>query len=228
MGRRNRKKRTSSEEDESLERRYLKRQKVAETKDGAKTPSEDVGSAREGNDQEGKTTIDKVEQLRLKKQRRKELKRAKEERKMRQGEEEKKLIIEAAAAAGKRRKDKKSKDEVEEAASKQSTFRTLKKAVQCQDVVVGQGPPVRRGSKVRVSYTLRAKNRYGKVLDSSKNFSFRLGGGEVIEGWDIGVEGMRLGGRRYLIVPPKAGYGRQNIGAGPGAILFFDVTVIGL
>ena len=80
--------------------------------------------------------------------------------------------------------------------------------------------------KIQVQYTLRAKHRTGKILDSSEHFSFRLGRGEVIEGWDIGVQGMRSGGgRRYLMVPPDAGYGRKNVGAGVGGILFFDITV---
>jgi len=53
-----------------------------------------------------------------------------------------------------------------------------------------------------------------------------LGRGEVIEGWDLGVLGMRHGGgRRYLLVPPEAGYGRKNVGAGVGGMLFFDITV---
>lgn len=48
----------------------------------------------------------------------------------------------------------------------------------------------------------------------------------VIKGWDIGVVGMKVGGRRQLIVPPKAGYGGEDIGAGPGAVLFFDITLL--
>ena len=93
-------------------------------------------------------------------------------------------------------------------------------------VVVGKGPEVQPRKKVRVKYTLKAKNQFGKRLDHSDSFGFRLGRGEVIEGWDIGVMGMRQGGRRYLVVPPEAGYGRKNVGAGVGGILFFDVTVL--
>jgi len=105
-------------------------------------------------------------------------------------------------------------------------FMTLRKNVQYQDVTIGTGPVVQDRKKIRVKYTLRATHQYGKVLDSSESFGFRLGRGEVIEGWDIGVQGMRHGGgRRYLIVPPDAGYGRKNIGAGVGGILFFDITV---
>lgn len=92
--------------------------------------------------------------------------------------------------------------------------------------MVGKGPVVQDRKKVRVAYMLRAKHRYGKILDSSQDFGFRLGRGEVIDGWDIGVQGMRRGGKRHLIVPSQAGYGNQNIGAGKGGILFFELTVI--
>ena len=98
--------------------------------------------------------------------------------------------------------------------------------VQYQDILVGKGPVVQDRKKVRVSYVLRVGNKRGKILDSSDDFAFRLGRGEVIKGWDIGVQGMLQGGTRYLIVPPEAGYGRDNIGGGSGAILFFEVTVL--
>ena len=50
----------------------------------------------------------------------------------------------------------------------------------------------------------------------------------VIQGWDIGLLGMHEGGRRKLIVPPKAGYGSQDIGAGSGAMLYFDITLLSI
>jgi FKBP-type peptidyl-prolyl cis-trans isomerase len=78
---------------------------------------------------------------------------------------------------------------------------------------------------VTVKYKLTA-GKFGATLDSSKKFSFRFAMGEVIQGWEIGMEGMRQGGKRRLIVPPKAGYGSQDIGAGSGAILYFDITLL--
>lgn len=60
--------------------------------------------------------------------------------------------------------------------------------------------------RVIVSYTLRANDQQGEILDSAKSFSFRLGRGEVVQGWDIGLAGMKGGGERVLIVPPAAGY----------------------
>jgi FKBP-type peptidyl-prolyl cis-trans isomerase len=50
--------------------------------------------------------------------------------------------------------------------------------------------------------------------------------GEVIEGWEIGMKGMKQGGIRHIIVPPKAGYGTKDIGGGAGAILYFEVTLL--
>lgn len=98
---------------------------------------------------------------------------------------------------------------------------TLRMGVKYIDVVEGKGDRVAEdGILVNVSYKLKA-GKFGAVIDSSKKFSFRVGKREVITGWDIGVVGMREGGRRHLIVPPKAGYGSEDIGAGPGATLFF-------
>ena len=107
----------------------------------------------------------------------------------------------------------------------ESGFRTLEMGVKCMDVTVGKGNVVQNYSLVKVMYKLTG-GKFGAVIDSSKNFTFRVGKGEVIRGWDVGVLGMAVGGRRKLIVPPKAGYGGEDIGAGPGALLYFDITVI--
>ncbi len=102
--------------------------------------------------------------------------------------------------------------------------RTLELGVKCRDVVIGKGPTVENNSLVTVMYKL--KSGKGILIDSSKKFVFRVGKGNVIRGWDIGVVGMAVGGTRKLIVPPKAGYQGQDIGAGPGALLYFDITVL--
>lgn len=106
-----------------------------------------------------------------------------------------------------------------------SGMTTLQMGVQYKDVVVGTGVMAKNKSLLTMSYKLTG-GKFGAVLDSSKSFKFRLGKGEVIQGWDIGCQGMREGGRRKLVVPPKAGYGSQDIGAGPGATLFFDITLL--
>lgn len=102
---------------------------------------------------------------------------------------------------------------------------TLRLGVQYLDLVVGTGMLVQDKMAVTVKYRLTG-GKFGTVLDSSNKFAFRLGKGEVIQGWDIGLQGMRVGGKRKLIVPPKAGYGSQDIGAGAGAMLYFDITLL--
>jgi FK506-binding nuclear protein len=102
---------------------------------------------------------------------------------------------------------------------------TLRLGVKYNDITVGTGNMVQDRAMVTVKYKLTA-GKFGATLDSSKKFSFRFAMGEVIQGWEIGMEGMRQGGKRRLIVPPKAGYGSQDIGAGSGAILYFDITLL--
>lgn len=97
------------------------------------------------------------------------------------------------------------------------------------DKSVGDGPEARPGDRVKVHYVGKLKTT-GKVFDAStkKPFTFRLGAGEVIRGWDIGVKGMRVGGQRTLTIPPEKAYGRH--GAPPqipgNAWLVFDVKLL--
>jgi len=111
------------------------------------------------------------------------------------------------------------------ASSKVGGMTTTRLGVQYKDKVIGKGKLLRDGKPITVKYELTG-GKFGAVLDSSNKFTFRPGMGEVIQGWDIGLEGMREGGRRKLIIPPKAGYGGKDIGAGPGALLYFDVTLL--
>lgn len=87
--------------------------------------------------------------------------------------------------------------------------------------------PARRGDTVRVKYEGRLHSD-GTVFDSSAAFTFELGAGEVIKGWDEGVDGMRVGEARRLTVPPKLGYGKRGSPPeiGPDATLVFDVTLL--
>jgi FKBP-type peptidyl-prolyl cis-trans isomerase len=103
---------------------------------------------------------------------------------------------------------------------------TCRLGVQYIDKKVGKGPIAQKKSLVTVKYQLRGGSPNGPLLDSSKRFKLRLGKGEVIQGWEIGLEGMQQDGVRHLIVPPKAGYGSQDIGAGSGAMLYFDITML--
>ena len=104
---------------------------------------------------------------------------------------------------------------------------TLAMGVRALDLSVGSGPEVQERKTVRVKYVGRLGSSTGTVFDRG-TIGFRLGKGEVIKGWDVGVRGMRAGGRRRLTVPPKAGYGAQRSGSiPPNSTLVFDVTVEG-
>ena len=107
----------------------------------------------------------------------------------------------------------------------ESGAKTLELGVKAIDVVIGKGQVVQNNSLVTVRYKLKG-GKFNTVIDSSKKFIFRVGKGEVIQGWEGGVQGMAVGGTRKLVVPPKAGYGGKDIGAGPGALLYFDITVL--
>jgi FKBP-type peptidyl-prolyl cis-trans isomerase FkpA len=100
------------------------------------------------------------------------------------------------------------------------------------DLVVGTGTIAQTGSLVAVAYTgwLHDSSRpeaKGTQFDSSPNFSFRLGAGSVIRGWDQGVVGMRVGGQRRLVIPPELAYGNQSPGnpIPANATLVFDITL---
>jgi FKBP-type peptidyl-prolyl cis-trans isomerase FkpA len=105
------------------------------------------------------------------------------------------------------------------------------------DEQVGTGNEAASGRRVTVHYTgwLYDKSREGHKgakFDSSRDrnepFSFRLGAGEVIHGWDQGVAGMKVGGRRTLTIPPDLGYGSSGAGGviPPNATLVFDVELL--
>ena len=121
---------------------------------------------------------------------------------------------------------KEEKKKMKDKEPEQEEFQTLELGVQSQDVTIGTGTVVKDRSKVRVRYTLRAEHKNGKILDSKTDFEFQVGKGDVIKGWDIGLMGMRQGGVRHLLVPPAAGYGSRNVGAGHGGMLFFEVNLI--
>jgi FKBP-type peptidyl-prolyl cis-trans isomerase FkpA len=99
-----------------------------------------------------------------------------------------------------------------------------------QDLVVGTGQEVVKGKVAVVEYTGWLAD--GRVFDSSKNmgkpYSFPLGQRRVIAGWDEGVAGMRVGGKRLLVIPPELGYGQYGAGGliPGGATLIFEVTLL--
>ena len=99
-----------------------------------------------------------------------------------------------------------------------------------EDLVVGNGDTAAAGQRVSVHYTGWTTD--GKKFDSSKDrgqaFIFSLGRGEVIRGWDEGVAGMKVGGKRKLTIPPELGYGSRGAGKviPPNATLLFEVELL--
>jgi peptidylprolyl isomerase len=103
--------------------------------------------------------------------------------------------------------------------------------LQYWDIVVGTGATAAPGNTVKVHYTGFLTN--GEKFDSSRDrgepFSFPLGAGQVIKGWDEGVAGMKVGGQRQLRIPPQLGYGPSGTGPiPPNATLVFDVELLGV
>lgn len=108
--------------------------------------------------------------------------------------------------------------------------------LQIIDTQVGTGAEAQPGRTVTVHYTgwLYNDGQQGGKFDSSRDrgdpFQFPLGAGHVIQGWDRGVAGMKVGGQRSLIIPPEMGYGARGAGGviPPNATLKFDVELLGV
>ena len=100
------------------------------------------------------------------------------------------------------------------------------------DEVVGEGPEAVAGKTVSVHYTGRliTGRKFDSSLDRGVPFQFKLGAGQVIKGWDLGVAGMKVGGKRQLTIPPDMGYGAAGAGGviPPNATLVFDVELLGV
>ena len=100
------------------------------------------------------------------------------------------------------------------------------------DLVVGTGRQAELGDTASVHYTgwLENGKKFDSSVDRNEPFSFRVGAGRVIKGWDEGVQGMKIGGKRKLIIPPDLGYGSRGAGnvIPPNATLTFDVELLDL
>ena len=116
--------------------------------------------------------------------------------------------------------------------SAEPTFEAPKELIK-EDVKVGDGPEAETGDEVKVHYTgrlLKTNAKFDSSLDRKDPFTFKLGEGAVIKGWDQGVVGMKVGGKRTLIIPPELGYGSRGAGGviPPNATLVFDVELLGV
>ncbi len=100
-----------------------------------------------------------------------------------------------------------------------------------EDTLVGTGEEALVGKKVTVHYTgtFADGTKFDSSLDRGTPFEFSLGAGEVIKGWDQGVAGMKVGGKRKLVIPPDLGYGDRAIGPIPAnSTLYFEVELLGV
>jgi FKBP-type peptidyl-prolyl cis-trans isomerase len=112
-----------------------------------------------------------------------------------------------------------------------SNYKIIKmdNGLQIQDIVVGKGPAAKSGDMVSVNYsgTFTDGKKFDSSYDRGVPFSFKLGAGQVIQGWDLGVVGMKVGGKRKLVIPPTLGYGPNDYGPIPGnSTLIFEVELV--
>jgi FKBP-type peptidyl-prolyl cis-trans isomerase len=107
---------------------------------------------------------------------------------------------------------------------------TTKSGLQYKEIKVGTGATPTQGQTVTVHYTgtLEDGSKFDSSRDRNSPFSFKLGVGQVIKGWDEGLSTMKVGGRRQLIIPPELGYGARGAGGviPPNAVLIFDVELL--
>ena len=108
----------------------------------------------------------------------------------------------------------------------------MAKSLQVEELVVGTGAEAIKGKLVSVHYTgwLTDGTKFDSSKDRDQPFQFPLGRGHVIQGWDQGVQGMKVGGKRKLTIPPELGYGAEGAGGviPPNATLVFEVELLGV
>ncbi|HEX9943641.1 MAG TPA: FKBP-type peptidyl-prolyl cis-trans isomerase [Thermoanaerobaculia bacterium] len=100
------------------------------------------------------------------------------------------------------------------------------------DIKVGQGQEAATGKIVEVHYIgwLKDGTKFDSTRDRNHPFTFRLGAGDGIKGWDEGLVGMKVGGKRQLIIPPELGFGQQSVGSvvPPNSVLYYEFELLGV
>lgn len=113
-----------------------------------------------------------------------------------------------------------------------NNFKTTASGLKIEDIIVGQGAEAKSGDTVTVNYlgTLLDGTKFDSSYDRNAPFTTQIGVGQVIKGWDEGIVGMKVGGKRKLIIPPDLGYGAQGAGDSipPNSTLIFEVEFLGV
>lgn len=113
-----------------------------------------------------------------------------------------------------------------------SSMVTTASGLQYQDLVIGSGPEAKSGDTVSMNYTgtLEDGTKFDSSYDRNQTFDFVLGSGNVIKGWDEGIVGMKVGGKRKLVIPPDLAYGAQGYPPviPPNATLLFEVELMAI
>jgi peptidylprolyl isomerase len=110
-------------------------------------------------------------------------------------------------------------------------YQTLTGGLKVLDETMGTGAEVKSGDTVTVNYlgTLQSGTKFDSSYDRNTPFTTQIGVGQVIKGWDEGIIGMKVGGKRKLVVPPDLGYGNQPAGSiPPGSTLIFEVELLNI
>jgi len=114
----------------------------------------------------------------------------------------------------------------------QPSINILASGLQSQDLEIGDGPEIQVGDIASMHYTgwLEDGTKFDSSLDRGRPFEFILGAGDVIKGWDEGVAGMKVGGKRKLTIPPELGYGTSGVMGviPPNAKLIFEVELLAI
>jgi peptidylprolyl isomerase len=124
-----------------------------------------------------------------------------------------------------------SKAATSQQATSTNTGGTSVDQLQSTDETVGTGAEAVAGKTVTVNYvgTLTNGTKFDSSYDRNQPFTFSLGAGQVIQGWDTGVVGMKVGGKRKLVIPPSLGYGAQATGSIPAnSTLVFEIELLGV
>lgn len=123
----------------------------------------------------------------------------------------------------------KSLEELQKELNKQAQNNQGDGTLEKTDLVVGTGAEAATGKKVTVHYTgtLTDGTKFDSSLDRNEPFSFTIGEGRVIQGWEQGLPGMKVGGKRKLVIPPSLGYGDQAAGSiPPSSVLIFEIELL--